>query len=138
MNLFVDTWGWVTLADRRQPRHQAATKFYDERIRNPGLIVTSNFVLDELFTMLFATRSFRLASGFCSSLLASPRVRIEFISPDRFAAAFEFRLKLADKPDISFTDITSMVVMRELGIVDVMTGDRHFQHVNLGFRTLPE
>jgi len=63
---------------------------------------------------------------------------MEFVSPDRFAAAFEFRLKLADKPNISFTDITSMVIMRELGIVDVMTGDHHFQQVNLGFRTLPE
>lgn len=138
MNLFVDTWGWVTLADRRQPRHQVATKFYDQRTRTPGLIVTSNFVLDELFTMLFATRPPSLASGFCSSLLASPRLRVEFVDPNRFAAAFEFRLKLADKPKISFTDITSMVIMRELGIVDVMTGDSHFQQVNLGFRTLPE
>jgi predicted nucleic acid-binding protein len=138
LKLFVDTWGWVTIADRRQPRHQVTAKLYDERIRDPGLIVTSNFVLDELFTMLFATRPFSLASSFCNSVLASPRLTIEFVSPDRFAAAFEFRLKLADKPNISFTDITSMVIMRELGIVDVMTGDRHFQQVNLGFRTLPE
>jgi predicted nucleic acid-binding protein len=138
LNLFVDTWGWVTLADRAQPRHHIATKFYEERIRNPGRIVTSNFILDELFTMLFATRPFGLASGFCHSLLASPRLTIEFVNHDRFAAAFEFRLKLADKPNISFTDITSMIIMRELGIVDVMTADRHFQQVNLGFRSLPE
>ena len=32
----------------------------------------------------------------------------------------------------------SMVIMRELGIVDVMTADSHFQQVNLGFRSVPE
>ncbi len=138
MKLFVDTWGWVTLADRRQPRHRVATEFYNQRMRTTGLIVTSNFVLDELFTMLFATRPFDLASSFCNSLLASPRLSIEFVNPNRFAAAFQFRLKLVDKPKISFTDITSMVIMRELGIVDVMTADSHFQQVNLGFRSVPE
>ena len=31
-----------------------------------------------------------------------------------------------DKPDISFVDFTSMVLMQDLGIVDVFTGDAHF------------
>jgi uncharacterized protein len=138
LNLFVDTWGWVTLADHDQPRHAAAAKFFDDRSRAPGRIVTSNFVLDESFTMLFARRPFALASRFCSSLMASPRLTVEFVNHDRFNAAFKFRLKLADKPRISFTDITSMIIMRELGILDVMTDDDHFQHVGLGFRSLPE
>jgi hypothetical protein len=30
-----------------------------------------------------------------------------------------------------------MVVMQDLGIVDVFTGDRHFEQVALGFRLLP-
>jgi predicted nucleic acid-binding protein len=138
LNLFVDTWGWVTLADRDEPRHLAVTKLYAERNRAPGRIVTSNFVLDELFTMLFARRPFAVASRFCTTLLASPKLTIEFVTPDRFDAAFELRLKLADKPRISFTDITSMVIMREIGIVDVLTADDHFHHVGLGFRSLPE
>jgi predicted nucleic acid-binding protein len=138
LNLFVDTWGWVALADHDEPRHLAAAKLYAERNRAPGRVITSNFVLDEFFSMVFARRPFALASRFCTTLLASPKLTIEFVNPDRFNAAFEFRLKLADKPRISFTDITSMIVMRELGIVDVMTGDDHFQHVGLGFRTLPE
>lgn len=138
MNLFVDTWGWVTLADHDELRHEAAAKLYDERSRAPGRIVTTNFVLDELFTLLFVRRPFPLASRFCTSLLASSKLVVEFVNPDRFNAAFEFRLKLADKPRISFTDITSMVIMRELGIVDVMTGDDRFQQVGLGFRSLPE
>jgi predicted nucleic acid-binding protein len=42
-----------------------------------------------------------------------------------------------DKPDISFVDFTSMVVMQDLGIVDVFTGDKHFKQVGLGFRLAP-
>ena len=42
-----------------------------------------------------------------------------------------------DKPDISFVDFTSMVVMQDLGITDVFSGDRHFLQVNLGFQLVP-
>jgi predicted nucleic acid-binding protein len=38
---------------------------------------------------------------------------------------------------ISFTDITSFVVMRELGLSAVLTGDAHFEHVGQGFKRLP-
>jgi hypothetical protein len=31
-----------------------------------------------------------------------------------------------------------MVIMREFGIVDVMTADNQFRQVGLGFHTLPE
>jgi len=138
LSLFVDTWGWVALADSREPRHLDVANFYAKRSRESGRIITSNFVLDEFFTQYFSRRPFNEASPFCTSLFSSPRVQIEFVDEERFASAFEFRLKLSDKPRISFTDITSMIIMRELGIVDVMTADKHFQQVNLGFRTLPE
>lgn len=134
----MDTWGWVALADGREPRHQAVAGIYAKRSHPPGQIITSNFVLDEFFTQYFARRPFNEASPFCSSVLLSPNITVEFVDHERFQTAFKFRLKLADKPRISFTDITSMVIMRELGIVDVMTGDNHFQQVNLGFRSLPE
>jgi hypothetical protein len=34
-------------------------------------------------------------------------------------------------------DFTSMVVMQELGIAEVFSGDEHFVQVNLGFRLVP-
>lgn len=30
-----------------------------------------------------------------------------------------------------------MAIMMELGITDILTTDRHFTHVGLGFRSLP-
>jgi len=37
------------------------------------------------------------------------------------------RFKYHDKLDISFVDFTSMVVMQDLGISEVFTGDAHFR-----------
>jgi len=47
------------------------------------------------------------------------------------------RLTFRDKPDISFTDLTSIAVVQELKITDILTGDRHFVQAGLGFRTHP-
>lgn len=51
--------------------------------------------------------------------------------------AWQMRQKYHDKPDISFIDFTSMIVMHDLGIAEVFTGDAHFLHVGLGFRLAP-
>ncbi len=55
----------------------------------------------------------------------------------RFEKAWQMRLRYSDKPDISFTDLTSFVVMEEEKITDVLTNDRHFVQVNLGFAVVP-
>ena len=50
--------------------------------------------------------------------------------------SFELLQRYTDKPDISFVDFTSFVVMREMNVTDVFTGDEHFEQVNLGFRLM--
>jgi len=62
---------------------------------------------------------------------------IEQITPERFTRAWRLRLRYHDKPRISFTDLTSFVVMRELGLHRVLTGDTHFEQVGLGFVRVP-
>ena len=47
------------------------------------------------------------------------------------------RQRYHDKPDISFVDFTTRVVMLDLGVNDVFTGDDHFRQVSLGFRLHP-
>jgi uncharacterized protein len=137
LKLFVDTWGWLALADRSDAGHQVAAHCYSERSRLTGRIVTSNFVLDEFLTLLFSRLPFAEAAKFANAVLTSPFVTAELVTRERFDAAMQFRLKLSDKPKISFTDLTSMVIMKELGITDVMTADSHFVQVGLGFRILP-
>jgi len=62
---------------------------------------------------------------------------IEPVHTQRFEQAYRLRLRYRDKPRISFTDLTSFTVMRELGIRQVLTADAHFTQVGLGFHQVP-
>jgi predicted nucleic acid-binding protein len=137
LKLFVDTWGWLALEDRLEKSHESAARCYKQVITRPGQILTSNFVLDETFTRLFRRRPFHEAVHFAGGLLASPFIRVEPVSDARFRQAFSLRQKFADKPKISFTDLTTMVIMAELKIPMILTADSHFAQAGLGFEILP-
>ncbi len=136
MRLFVDTWGWVTLAYPREPAHAEALASYEQGKKSGG-IFTSDFVLDETFTLIFGRLPYSRAWRFCSAILESPLIRVEEITKTRFANAFELRRRFSDKPRISFTDLTSMAIMSELKISNILTGDSHFTHVGMGFKRIP-
>lgn len=138
--IFVDTWAWLALARDRDPYHALAVHQHRQFQRQKQTYVTTDFVLAETATSLFRLLSFAAAQQFMARLLyscRSGRDQLVFVSPAQFDAAWQLRQKYHDKPDISFIDLTSMVVMQDLGIADVFTGDAHFQQVNLGFRLHP-
>ena len=60
------------------------------------------------------------------------------IDEDRFKSSWLLRKIYRDKSNISFTDLTSFVVMKELGITMAFTGDLHFEQVGLGFEIVPK
>ncbi|HED03407.1 MAG TPA: PIN domain-containing protein [Candidatus Fraserbacteria bacterium] len=64
-------------------------------------------------------------------------MRVERVTADRFSAAWELRKRFQDKPLISFTDLLSMVLMKEQGIRQVLTEDEHFIQVGMGFSRVP-
>lgn len=137
MKLFVDTWGWLALADARDSFHAQAVRHYEEFSKRAGGVLTSNFVLDETFTLLFGRRPYSEALKLSQGLLQSSFIRIEAVTESRFLKAFELRKRFSDKPRISFTDLSSMAIMMEFKVLDVLTGDAHFSQVGLGFRILP-
>lgn len=136
MKLFVDTWGWVAVADRSDPGHEAATKIF-RQARLSGGTITSNFILDETFTHLFKRRPFEDAWRFTTTVVKSPFIDIQEVTGARFSKAIELRRRFSDKPNISFTDLSTMAIMVELEITDILTADRNFTHVGLGFRSIP-
>ena len=138
--IFVDTWAWVALADRSDAHHGQAKRQHQELVSMRRPYVTSDYVLSELITYLYDALPAVHAAAFINSLLdAVDRgvYRLVHLSDDQFRRAWRLRQKFHDKPDISFVDFTSMIVMQDLGINDVFTGDAHFRHVGLGFRLLP-
>lgn len=140
MKLFVDTWGWLTLRDKKESRHQEINIFYNHFLTQKGVLYTTDYVLDETFTLLFKRLSFPKAKESLELLelaIQEGYLHMEWVTPTRFERAKVLRLRFQDKPDISFTDITSMAVMEELGVSDVLTGDAHFIKVGMGFRQVP-
>ncbi len=140
MKLFIDTWGWLELRDRRSPRHKEVRSFYDNIQRHGAIAYTTDYVLDETLTRLFSRLHFQAAEeslDLIQQTISSGFLRLEWITEERFDLAVDLRRRYKDKPRISFTDLTSMVVMLELGITDVLTEDDHFIQVGLGFNKIP-
>ncbi len=140
MKLMIDTWGWLTLRDRRERWHDEVNTFFqDFRIQN-GVIYTTDYILDETFTMLYRRLPLSLAKNSIELIDKSINqgyVTLEWITPNRFEKAKGLRFRFHDKPMISFTDLTSMVVMRELNINQILTEDEHFLKVGMGFLKVP-
>ena len=140
MKLFIDTWGWIVLRNKREPMHTELSKFYFSWRDQKGVSYTTDYILDETFTLLFRRLSFKEAKGSLDVIdlaIEEGYLRLERITAERFEKAKRLRTKFQDKPRISFTDLTSMVVMTELGITSILTQDGHFTQVGMGFQKIP-
>lgn len=138
--IFVDTWAWIGMADDTDQHHDAVIKQHRKHLKKNKRYVTTDYVVGELIDYLYDATPEAQARDFIRGLLAKARsgiLQLVHISPEHFDRAWQMRQKYDDKPDISFVDFTSMVVMQDLGITDVFTGDGHFRQVNLGFQLFP-
>lgn len=118
-SLFVDTWGWLVLANEKDPKNHSVVQMQQESEERGRRWITSDYVLDEAVTRLFPEMGFQRAKEFFEAIFASAEggsLVIETIDSARFQAAWRLRFRYKDKPRISFTDVTSFVVMREAGI----------------------
>jgi len=140
-SVFIDTWGWLTLACSKEKKHTEVKEIYKNITMGKIRIYTSNYVIDELITLLFRRTHYTEAFNFIEAILKSSKMKcitIEQITEECFEAAWVLRKKFSDKPDISFTDFTSMALMQGLNINHIITDDRHFFKAGLGFELLPE
>lgn len=140
MKLFIDTWGWIVLKNKREPKHTELNEFYSSWRNQKGISYTTDYVLDETFTLLFRRLPFKESKKSLDTIdlaIKEGYLRLVRITAERFEKAKDLRIKFRDKPGISFTDLTSMVVMVEMGITNILTQDDHFSQVGLGFQKIP-
>jgi predicted nucleic acid-binding protein len=123
------------LRDKRESQHEAVTGYYTNFQAQNGEIFTTDFVLDETYTLLFKRLPFSQAEAsmlLLDKAVLNGQIQLVWITPERFSQTQVLRLKLQDKPNISFTDLSTMIVMAELGIVDILTGDSLPDSFNIG------
>jgi len=94
--LFIDTWGWLTLRDRREARHKEVKTYYQEVQKQNGRIYTTDSVLDETYTLLFKRLPYSFARESVERLneaVLNSYLLIEWITPERFEEAKILRMK---------------------------------------------
>ena len=132
--LFVDTAGWMACADAADPAHRRARAARDAALEAGHLLVTTDHVVDETLTLIRVRLGIAAAEAWWAQVDGSSRVRHETIDALRAEKARAVFFRHRDK-DYSFTDCTSLVVMRELKLKEALTTDRHFRR--MGFHVLP-
>ena len=133
MRLFVDTSAWFALYSARDEAHSRASRFWKELRRKSVRLVTTEHVFGESITLMRARGGHRAACRLGSILLNSRIVEIADVPAQTRGRAWEVFVKYSDK-DFSFTDCTSFVVMRELGLTDAFTFDDHFAQMGFNLR----
>lgn len=131
--VFIDTMGWFSLLNQRDAFHEQAVAQMNRlrRIRSP--LITTDYVVDETATLLKVRGAGVAIDRYFEALKVSKSVTLTFIGPDRFQEAVSYFQRYRDH-GYSFTDVSSFVVMRELGLRRVFTHDRHFREA--GFELL--
>ena len=134
--IFVDTWGWLALGHRRDQNHSVVKEYFQKLKQEEGLLHTSDYILDEVMTLVFKRESFDEARHFMDGIFQASNIKelqIHRVTPSRFEKTWQLRTRLQDKPNISFTDLSSMVLMDELGLHFILSQDNHFLQVGMGF-----
>jgi predicted nucleic acid-binding protein len=132
--LFVDTAGFMACADGADRANDRARAARDEALRCGELLVTTDHVVGETLSLLRFRLGLDAAEAWWRQVDGSARVRVEWIDVERAERARHAFFRYRDK-DWSFTDCTSLVVMRELRLKRVLSTDHHF--VQMGFTVLP-
>ena len=136
-HLFVDTSGWDALADKADKDHAKALQFRDEIVGKCKL-VTSNYILDELYTLLLMNVGFQPTVNYKKKLdilMAEHVLDVVWIDQDFAKRSWDIFEQYNVDKQWSFTDCTSYVVMKEFGIMEVFAFDHHFGQ--MGFILLP-
>lgn len=135
--IFVDTSAWDAVADGGDQNHKLALAFRDEIVSNCKLIST-NYVLDELCTLLLMNIGYKDAVDFKQKLdvLAKESIlEIVWVTQELATKAWSVFEQFNVDKHWSFTDCVSYVVMKQHEISEVFAFDHHFEQ--MGFVLKP-
>ena len=135
--IFVDTSAWDAVADRVDPNHGIAMLFKDE-IAGTYRAVVTNYILDELYTLLLMNIGYKRTVEFKRALDALAQagiVEVVWVSRDMADEAWSVFEQFNVDKMWSFTDCVSYVVMKRRGITEAFVFDQDF--AQMGFICRP-
>ncbi len=123
--IFADTFYWIALINSRDTWHLQAIKVSQE-ISNSPLII-SDGIIDELFA--YSSKRGDLmrlkVSEIYKSFLKDPNIQIISYTTEIRQKGIDLYEQRPDK-GYSLVDCISMMIMKEMGVSEVLTNDKHF------------
>ena len=132
MSVFVDTSAILAVLDADEAGHRRCAAAWSRLVSDDETMITSSYVVVEVFAL--AQR--RLGLDAVRALEASvvPLIHVVWIDEELHRRALS-ALLVASKRKLSLVDCASFEVMRDYGIREAFTLDRHFSE--LGFERVP-
>lgn len=134
--IFVDTSAFVALADQNDDHHAKAVAF--NKTISKTIFITSNYVLDELYTLLLINTDYSKTVKFknkLDSMMAKKLLKIIWVTEEIAANTWQLFEKFNVDKQWSFTDCSSCIIMKDLQLTEVFSFDHHFSQ--MGFTRLP-
>lgn len=130
--LFVDTSAWIAYTNRADPDHQQVKAWFASF---EGRLVTSNAIFSETVTLCLYRLGHHVAAQVGEVLREPGTVDLVRLSNEDEEQAWQLFLKRSDKT-YSYTDCTSFILMRKLGLRRAVALDADFERE--GFEVVPK
>lgn len=134
-SIFIDTSAFKAVFDESDDFYLKACDCWQKALFEQILFITTNFILDETFTLFRSHLGKEKTLIFRDRLAASPKsIKVVKIQPEDELKAWQYFEKLSGR-GISFTDCTSFSVMKRLKLETAFTFDQDF--ISAGFKINP-
>jgi uncharacterized protein len=130
---FLDTSAIVALFDKTDEHHARALRMMETIRRERISLVMSDYILDEAVTTALMRIGHERAALVGEFILGSALVRLIWLDEAVKRKAWEYFKRHSDK-NYSFTDCTSLVLMKEMKVTNYLSFDDHFKQA--GFTAL--
>lgn len=135
--LFIDSSAWIAFVLIKEPRHADVTRVFRDALVSGTVMVTSNDVFDETMTRLVTGIGLSKTREFYQLFQKNVRehsLRQLWVDDITQEEAYRVLEKYADHP-LSFTDATSIAIMKRYAIPKILTLDSDF--AKIGISVLP-
>ena len=131
--VFLDTNGWFAVLNQRDVLHAEANARWHDLLRQGCIFAPTDWVIAETGNGLARTPARLQFTPAVRQMRRSARFRVISVDPILMERALDL---YADRPDQTWglVDCASFVAMKDEGITDAFTTDRHFEQA--GFNCL--
>ena len=123
--IFVNTSGWLALYNPEDPNHMAAKHLWDDLRGQTVRFITTDYVLDQVYTTLKVFGSLYAAQAFHQVVSRSELVRLFMVDSVIFDRAWKVFVE-DEQPQWTFTDCINYSVIQYAGVTEVFTFDPTF------------